>query len=498
MKKTVCLLLSIVLCLAAVPITAVLADTQTTADFKIGFEENYNADGGRIYYKDLSGDWTEVTEDIDDQHKVQATALKVELTEGYSIAGHTALRIQGTDVLGNAMNDLTSPEGYALIPGETYEFEYFDFSNQGGGNHFSGTVYFVWVNDNNIYTHKIDNIDNEIGNVNTNYIPLSTITDDANNTQYVMGQDYWFVWEDKIGEVNDFEDAKALLDEFNNNEDFKRQVAIDPCGTQNGPSTVCTNGGISFRPTIYDETKFEGISFNNNQDDYKYFPSFWDGVFFNSTVDLADSTIEQPAVYESFISEPTIHFKKEVNSIEEFKSVKALDAPENAVVVKSNQDGSFDIEFKSNYYDHVTFEIITDNSVYYIMIVRTSMQISDNFGPDMNYNAALVCELYYDINESCDDYEVIATLYKEDGTTEIKKAVLHTEENGEKEFEGGKGLKKACYDVEIGGSDLSKLTVVGADFNVVKKSADASVFGGAYCGSDYGTYYDIESREVIY
>ena len=82
MKKTVCLLLSIVLCLAAVPITAVLADTQTTADFKIGFEENYNADGGRIYYKDLSGDWTEVTEDIDDQHKVQATALKVELTGG--------------------------------------------------------------------------------------------------------------------------------------------------------------------------------------------------------------------------------------------------------------------------------------------------------------------------------------------------------------------------------------------------------------------------------
>ena len=93
---------------------------------------------------------------------------------------------------------------------------------------------------------------------------------------------------------------------------------------------------------------------------------------------------------------------------------------------------------------------------------------------------------------------MIATLYKEDGTTEIKKAVLHTEENGEKEFEGGKRLKRAYYDVEIGGSDLSKLTVVGADFNVVKKSADTNIFGGAYCGSDYGTYYDIESREVIY
>ena len=230
---------------------------------------------------------------------------------------------------------------------------------------------------------------------------------------------------------------------------------------------------MNFRLTIYDDAKFEGISFNNNQDDYKYFPSFWDGVFFNSTVDLADSTKEQPAVYESFISEPKIHFKKEVNSLEDFKSVKALDAPEKAVVVKSNQDGSFDIEFKSNYYDHVTFEIITDNNAYYIMIVRTAMQISDN-------------------------YEVIATLYKEDGTTEVKKAVLRTEENGEKEFEGGKGLKKAYYEAQIGGSDLSQLTVVGVDFNVVKKSDDTNTFGGAYCGSDYGTYYDIESREVIY
>lgn len=498
MKKMVCLLLSIVLCLAAAPITAVLADTQTTADFKIGFEENYNADGGRIYYKDSSGEWIEVKTDIDDQHKVQATALKVELNEGYSIAGHTSLRIQGTDVLGNAMNALTSPEGYALTPGETYEFEHFDFSNQGGGNRFGGTVYFVWVNENNIYTHKIDNIVNEIGNVNTNYIPLSTIKDDTNGTQYVIGQDYWFIWENEIDSIKKFSDADTLLDELRNNEDFKRQVAIDPCGAKDGPSTICTNGGMSFRLTIYDDAKFEGISFNNNQDDYKYFPSFWDGVFFNSTVDLADSTIDQPAVYESFISEPKIHFKKEVNSLEDFKSVKALDAPEKAVVVTKNQDGSFDIEFKSNYYDHVTFEIITDNNAYYIMIVRTAMQISDNFGPDMNYNAALVCELYYDINESCEDYEVIATLYNEDGTTEIKKAVLHTEENGEKEFEGGKGLKKAYYEAQIGGSDLSQLTVVGVDFNVVKKSDDTNTFGGAYCGSDYGTYYDIESREVIY
>ena len=497
MKKTVCLLLSIVLCLAVVPFTAVLANAETTAYFKIGFEENCNADGGRIFYKNASDEWIEVTSDIDDRGKVQATALKVELNEGYFIAGHTSLRVQGTDVLGSAMSDLTSPEGYPLTPGETYEFEHFDFSEQ-SGSHFSGTVYFVWVNDNFIYTHKIENIVSEIGSVNTNYVPLSTIKDDTNGTQYVIGQDFWFVWENQIGEVNRFKDAGALLDEFRNNEDFMRQVTVNPCGAVSGPSTICTNGDMAFRLTIYDDKTFEGISFNGNKDDYTYFPSFWDSVFFNSTVDLADSTIEQPAVYETFISETKIHFEKEVNSIEDFNSVKALDAPEKAVVVTKNGDGSFDIEFKSNYYDHVTFEIITDNNVYYIMIVRTTMQIFDNFRPDMDYNAALVCELYYDINESCDDYEVIATLYHEEGTTEIKKAVLHTEENGEKEFDGGKGLKRANYDVEIGGSDISKLTVVGADFNVVKKSADANVFGGTYCGSDYGTYYDIESREVIY
>lgn len=497
MKKIVCLLLSIVLCLAVAPITLVLANGETTADFKIGFKENYNADGGRIFYKNASDEWTEVTGDIDDQNKVGATALKVELNEGYFIDGNTILRVQGTDVLDVAMNDLTSPDGYSLTPGETYEFENFDFSDQ-NGNHFSGTVYFVWVNDNKIYTHKIDNIVNEIGNVNTNYIPLSTIKDDNDGTQYVMGQDYYFVWEEKIDAITKFSDGEALLEEFRNNEEFMRQVTVDPCGAVGGPSTICTNGNMTFRLTIYDDARFEGISFNNNEDDYTYFPSFWDGVFFNSTVDLADSTVEQPAVYESFISEPKIHFAKEVNSLEDFNSVEAVDVPEKAVIVTKNQDGSFDIEFKSNYYDHVTFKIVTDSNVYYIMIVRTAMQIHDNFGPDMEENAALICELYYDENESCDDYEVIATLYNEDGTTEVKKAVLHTEENGEKEFDGGKGLKKAHYDVQIGGNDLSQLTVVGADFNVVKKSADTSTFGGTYCGSDYGTYYDIESREVIY
>lgn len=497
MKKIVCLLLSFVLCLAIVPGTIVLANNETTAYFKIGFKEDYNADGGRIYYKNSSDEWTEVKGDIDDRNKVQATALKVELNEGYHIHQNTTLRVKGTDVLGVAMNDLTSSEGYALTSSETYEFENFDFSKQ-SGNRFSGTIYFAWVNDNNIYTHKIENIVNEIGKVNTNYIPLRTIKDDTNGTQYIIGQDYWFVWENQIGEVNKFNDAGELLDKFRKDEDFMKQVTVNPCGAVNGPSTVCTNGDMAFRLTIYDDTKYEGISFSDSRDDYTYFPEFWDSTFFNSTVDLSDSTIDQPAIYESFISEPKIHFEKGENSVEDFNSVKAVDAPEKAVVVTKNQDDSFDIEFKSNYYDHVTFEITTDNNVYYFMIVRTSIQISDNFGPDMDYNAALICDLYYDTNESCDDYEVIATLYKDDGTTEIKNAVLHIEENGEKEFEGGKGLKKAHYDLEIGVSDLSKLTVVGADFNVVKKSADKNTFGGAYCGSDYGTYYDIESREVIY
>ena len=249
------------------------------------------------------------------------------------------------------------------------------------------------------------------------------------------------------------------------------------------------------------QTHFEGLDFSVNPNDYTYFPDFWDSVFASNTVDISGSTAENPSVYESFLLEPTVHFSTADNSANAITGIKALDVPAGAVAITGDATNGYDIQFNSNFFDSVVFEITTASENYYLEIVRTALQVHDNFGPGMTEPGKVIASLYYDEGQDYRSYEVYATIYNSDGTTMKKAEAVEIDMDnlgnpmpaGTYVREAGKGLKYSNFAVEV--SD----DVVGVAFNVVEAGAlSGESYGGSYLGSGIGAYYDIETREVVY
>ncbi|MGN0317747.1 MAG: hypothetical protein ACI4E1_07395 [Lachnospira sp.] len=382
--------------------------------------------------------------------------------------------------------------------------------NNNPGNQFDGVAYFVWQGTNDaLCVHRITGLEasrsqGESITFDIIYIPVSDVKDDVTGEQFVIGnENYYWMWSNAEQFINDNDSSYSAfvnaIDELR--EDEFRAIAIDPCGAENGSSTVCTNGNREFRATIYDNTTFEGVAFSQDENDYVYFPKFWDNVFFTNTVDISNSTAEEPAVYEAFLIEPIIHFGKADNSVNEFTGIRALNVPDGAVTITGDATSGYDIEFGSNFFDNVVFEITTANGNYYLEIARTAIQAYDTNGPDVE-NPLVVAEVYYNSDESYSDYEVYATIYYKDGSKSIKKTTVseitddgfgNTPEPGTYEMEAGKALKCAQYSVPLTDD------IEGIDFNAVKSGAlSGDSYGGSYFGSDSGVYYDIEKRSIVY
>lgn len=164
-----------------------------------------------------------------------------------------------------------------------------------------------------------------------------------------------------------------------------------------------------------------------------------------------------------------------------------------AVSIVKNADNTYDITFGNNFFDNVVFEITTAAKNYYMTIARVAIRPGDNFGPGVT-DLKAYADLYYKDTESYTDYEVYATLYYSDGSTAMKKlTAVKDDMSGEYEVPGGQGLKCTRFEV-----DVTK-DVVGVAFNSVMAGAlSGNTYGGTYFGSDTGTYYDIESRRVVW
>ena len=380
--------------------------------------------------------------------------------------------------------------------------------NTGGESGFSGTVYFVWQGaGDTICLHQIPNLNNftypEIA-----YIPVTDIIDDDTNEQYsVSNKNYYWMWDSAADFVNTYKANNSsysqLAADLEADETTKRNYAIDPAGAVSGASTICTNGDRVFRATIFDDGSFEGLDFNVDEANYTYFPDFWDSMLTSNSLDISGTTQEAPAVYEAFMLESTVHFAATYASVNVITGVKALDVPSGAVDIrKVDADGGYDIEFKSNFFDNVVFEITTASGSYYIRIERIALKASDNFGPSMTETPQVTAKLYYDENTDYKNYEVYAAIYNSDGTTSLKKAELspiktnsfgNALPDGTYSYTAGKGLKYSNYSVEV------PKDAIGVAFNVIGAQAlTGDSYGGSYIGSGSGIYYDIAAREVVY
>lgn len=367
------------------------------------------------------------------------------------------------------------------------------------GTEFDGTVYFIWNCDNKVCKSQIDGlIPGGRDGYTMNYIKASEIVDGTNklNVSDITNDDYYWLWDDEFINSENLT-TWSQLKEYMNDEQNLHTHGIDPCGSENGNNTITTNGGRVFRATIYDEEKYESISFGKNSNDYTYFPEFWDEVFFSSVVDISNTTKEKPAQYETYLLEKTIKFKKGENSKYDISSVKALVDNEKAVSVKEVND-TFEVTFNSNFYDKVTLELTdVQGNKYYVNICRTVMQVHDNFGPGIS-EAPLTAEIYYPSNKSYNDFEVYATISYKNGTSKIVKAnsvKLIDRFDGTilgYEAEGGNELKKAAFEVDV---DENVETV---SFTVNYKSNSNDKFAGTFAGSGKGVTYNIEERKIIY
>lgn len=379
--------------------------------------------------------------------------------------------------------------------------------NQEGGNSFTGTVYFVWKGANDkLCFHKVMGLVSITEGVEyVNYIKEEDVKDDTTQEPLRIadiGADYYWMWDSATAILGNYSSFSSLQQALENRDDesLKRTYAINPLGAENGNSTICTNGDGVFHATIY-SAGFVGVDFDVVPEHYEYLPDYWNPSVYSSAIDVSGTTQEAPAVFEMFVLNEKIHFSGHEGIGAAITSVQALEVPNGAVTI-TEADGGYDVTFHSNFFDRVVLKLTTASGECYLKIIRTAIQVRDNFGPNMTETPKAIAKVYYPEGESYEKYEVYATIFYSDDTSVMKKAGVseikvdnlgNPVAPGTYMFKGGKGLKYSNYEVELSED------VVGVAFNVVKAGAlTGETYSGSYIGSGDGVYYDPEKREMIY
>lgn len=389
------------------------------------------------------------------------------------------------------------------------------------------TAYFIWNNNGNIAKHKfvgLHGMETTTGGTEyayLNMIKANEVTDDTDATVKIdlsaliadgqknykeaiyawvpqvtidklaaRGYTTWAQWQ---GLIDELVAENPTADEW----DLIHDHYYEQMGAKNGVNSLNTNANRVFRASIYDDTKYEAIKFGVTTEDYQYFPSTWDPVFVESTVDIYGTTKEKPAEYTTYLLEPTLKFSEATGNISDIVSIKALDVNPGAVTI-TTAGNNHTIKFNSHYYNKVEFEL-TDaaGKKYYVLVNR----ITGKFQDGMNVSAGGVLKmgysLMYDSSKSYNNYEVKALITYADGSTKVVSAVPTPSQDWDDvamglvtktEWDAGKNLKSTWFAVEV-----SK-DVVSLDFTVTNKNAMsvADTYGGTFTGSGKGLHFDDE------
>ena len=432
--------------------------------------------------------------------------------------------------------------GYQVSANENILIQDYVESNHEDEHHFefSGNAWFYWNCDGNICKYEVTDLELKEDGTHgvsaenpylVNYIKESDVKD-GNKTLEIDNLeegDYFWTWDDddfaeKLGfldenTINDINEHRSQVSSWQDIQNFidylehidgeaKRAFAIDPTGGKNGANSISTNGDRNFRATIYDENKYQGLIFNVSLEDYTYFLRDWDPAFYNPELDISGTTENNAAFYEVYILEPNLKFSlNTTRATTTIKSIKPVGINEDAVNI-TEENGEFTINFNSNYYDDVLFEIEGNNDQkYYFVVNRIYARTWENIGDIMNpeiedlfdnklYGGIVLLfpEKDPDTNEDLTkaDYEVIANVtYKDGSTSTIKLESVQTHQDlyyegsqnspAVSEWEEGKGLKGASYGMEIT-DNIDELY-----FTVIKNGAlENDNYGGTFAGSGKG------------
>ena len=278
--------------------------------------------------------------------------------------------------------------------------------------------------------------------------------------------------------------------DVNYNNSIHHIEAIDPCGGNDGPNSVVHNGDRDFRLIVYDEG-YVPVTFDVDPDNYTYYLGNWDSVFTNPVYDVSGTTEAKSMDYTTYLLENRLSF-----SSDEITSVKALNVPGKALTI-NKIDNKYTITFNSNFYSKVTFELTNRNGKkHYLRINRKFVDVAtprDMDPNDPNAPREAYVVFTYPAIKSYDEYDVIATITTDEGTTtKILTAsnvkVMNNEgivEEG-KTFAAGVNLKKSYYALGMNANVKSvNITITNKD------ATKGNVYGGTFGGNGEGVELDL-------
>lgn len=449
------------------------------------------------------------------------SAIKLTLDQNnYSLADYTRIcSVVNNNVtpldMSKIMTDLTDGNGFKLTGDniDRFEIENINFNqpdshnNDEPNNHhsFNGTIYLTWIdNNNNFYYHKISGL--TTGDPTTLQTkPIAEMKADNNNSViFKIGNSYEFCYE-SFGNLIDTNDTTGKT---YTNSDFNSATAnqklsmlreldltIDPTGAVCTSNSISTNGDRAFRLAIYTENcKAFTISGSGN-----YTINAEDQILTNSTVDLSDSTVSNPAEVNSFILNDTVNIvAKDIGSTApSIDSIEAVNiANSNAITIN---DTTKQVTFNSNFYNNVTFKITgTDNKEYYVKVNRYDMLISDSLVPN-DTNNRIYSNVYYS-KSLVGKVAVQVRIVKNDGSVEITNATLSSTTylpNGDfveqNYVDGSTGRETITSDILMSTFYIDKTNVKDAYFTVINKTNNTIL-----SGSGYGLHYSVAQRKTIY
>lgn len=488
-------LLSLVL-ICALAVAMILPGTPaevkaSSPSFSVISIEDNDFHGCKIQYSTDGTNWTDITSTMG---ATAASHLRIVLADGYEVAGHTAIRVAGADVLQSNLATFTGNSGYALTGGSEYQIENIQFlatgGNGGGGGApgFNGNCYIAWLDGDTFRYHHFTGLstDNSV-----NYFAASTVVDDVTGANAISptltSNNYEFLWDSFNPADSTFAALTSGAEKLAYVKDRDNGFSIDPVGAYDEANAISTNGDRAFKLTIYNDTpgNYEGITVGG---DGTYSLGSW--AFKNNTIDVSGTSASSPKEYDAYVGNESLTLAANTQSAT-ITAVEPVGVPAKAVTVTS-AGGTFTIAFHSNYYDNVVFKI-TDNAggVNYLRINRLSMRVEAEPGTGNR-----VLALYYPSAKSYSNYSVLFTTTAANGS--ISSKVVSANATGydadgnayaNYEVAEGVGLKKACYAIP---SDAAS----GFSVTVVEGAMSSTNYPGTLAGRSTGVTFTVVNGQL--
>ena len=345
-----------------------------------------------------------------------------------------------------------------------------------------------------------------IGNENTN-AGDNTIKFDVHSREKFFAP-YWKF----VARKADIDANGAKIDSF------KGEGKLDyaPVNEPQENNAYVSYGNRNFKIIIYGED-YKGLTLGS-LDDLTHYPREWANAFERrENYDISGTTKDKPVEMLGVLLQRTVKIQKITDNDYTIEKIEPIDVSNGAVEVTDNHDGTFDIKFKSNYFDKVEFKVTDDQGKeYFFLFNRRTVDPYFDIRHDSD-EAKIMAEVFYHKGTSYSDYNVLGKIQYKDGSTKVVELTainygrdgLNNEVNGIEYNEEnpsykdsninipvsdrGKGIKRAKFAYDIDKSELKKIDKVY--INVERSGSTKTYYEGNFAGSGKGDVLDMKAWE---